>query len=364
MIRLAAHIHNEDGWGRHARNFAQALNRYEPTELAPLGVRESGARSLWRRLRPSWTDSVGITLGSVEHTLALKTRYRVPFYVGETTRIPRHLLFFLRRAEMVWTASQWGRQVLEAHQVASDKIRVVPEGVDTRIFAPPPAGQRTADVFRESFRDVFRFLCVAKWEERKGTADLVRAFVQEFNPAEPVELVMHCGGPGVQMPEARSEIAACAGIGGRRVVVSEPVSLPELAALMQRSNAFVLPTRAEGWGLPILEAMACELPCIVTGYSGLTEFANQDNCFLIRVESMCKVHDPKFYSTRYDWGEWAQPDLAHLRSLMRLVYENREIALTKAKRAREDAARLWSWDQAARTAMAHLKELRAGKGSH
>jgi glycosyltransferase involved in cell wall biosynthesis len=351
MIRLSAYIHNEDGWGRQARSFAQALNCYERTELLPLGHRETGPRSVWNRLQPSWAESVGIVLGSVEQTLTLKTRYRIPFYVGETTRIPRHLLFFLQRAEMVWTASQWGREVLEANEVPSDKIRVVPEGVDTRTFAPPQPGQRSAEVFR--------FLCVGKWEERKGTGDLIRAFSQEFNPAEPVELVMHCGGPGVSMTEARSEIAACSGIGEPRVVVSEPVNLPELVALMQRSNAFVLPTKGEGWGLPILEAMACELPCIVTGYSGLTEFANQDNCFLIRVGSMRGVHDPRFYGARYDWGEWAQPDLAHLRSLMRFVYENREIALRKAKRAREDAVKLWSWDRAAQIAMAHLKELRA-----
>jgi glycosyltransferase involved in cell wall biosynthesis len=162
------------------------------------------------------------------------------------------------------------------------------------------------------------------------------------------------------MHEIKRKIAECSGTGGPRVVASEPVSLPKLVELMQRCNAFVLPTRGEGWGLPILEAMASELPCIVTDYSGLKEFANEDNCFLVRVESMVPVNDPKQYEVRFEWGEWAQPDLAHLRSLMRFVYENRGIALNKAKRAREEAVRLWSWDRAAQTAMAHIRELRAG----
>jgi glycosyltransferase involved in cell wall biosynthesis len=105
--------------------------------------------------------------------------------------------------------------------------------------------------------------------------------------------------------------------------------------------------------------MACELPCIVTDHSGLREFATEENCFLIRVEAMRGVHDPRFYNTRYEWGEWAQPDLAHLRSLMRFVYENSVVAQGKARRAREDAVRLWGWDRAAQTAMAHVVELRA-----
>lgn len=351
MIQLAAYTHDEDGWGRQSRGFAEALNCYERTKLVKLGRRAGVARSLWERARPSWTDSVGITLGLVEYTRVLGTRYRVPYYIGETTRIPRHRAYFLRRAEMVWAASQWGRRVLEANGVAADKIRVVPEGVDTRIFAPPPAGQRDTEVFR--------FLCVGKWEERKGTADLIRAFLQTFHRDEPVELVMHCGGTA-PMHEIKRKIAECSGTGGPRVVASEPVSLPKLVELMQRCNAFVLPTRGEGWGLPILEAMASELPCIVTDYSGLKEFANEDNCFLVRVESMVPVNDPKQYEVRFEWGEWAQPDLAHLRSLMRFVYENRGIALNKAKRAREEAVRLWSWDRAAQTAMAHIRELRAG----
>lgn len=128
--------------------------------------------------------------------------------------------------------------------------------------------------------------------------------------------------------------------------------------LIQRSDAFVLPTRAEGWGLPILEAMACALPCIVTDYSGLTEFANERNCYLIRVKEMCKVEDPEFFDPRYDWGEWAQPDPDHLRHLMRYVYENSDEAGDKGRLACQDARRLWSWDHAARIAITYVRELR------
>jgi hypothetical protein len=49
-----------------------------------------------------------------------------------------------------------------------------------------------------------------------------------------------------------------------------------------------------------------------------------------------------------------------LRSLMRLVYENRDEAARRAKRAREEAAQLWSWERAAEAAMRHVGALRGG----
>jgi glycosyltransferase involved in cell wall biosynthesis len=251
---------------------------------------------------------------------------------------------------MIWTPSQWGRGVLVSNGLAAGRVRVVPEGVDASVFRPVPEGQQDAPVFR--------FLCVAKWEERKGTAELVRAFREEFHSGEPVELVMHCGAALNTGAAVRRALAGDCPGRSPRIVCTEPASLPCLVALMQSCHAFVLPTRGEGWGLPILEAMACELPCIVTGYSGLTEFAHDENCFLVRIAERVPVRDPEYYDPAVDWGEWARPDAAHLRSLMRLVYEDRPAAKAKAKRARDEAARFWSWSRAAHEAMFHIRELR------
>jgi glycosyltransferase involved in cell wall biosynthesis len=350
MIRLAAFAGHEDGWGRQSRALAKELARHEPTELVDLERGRPAKLPLWRRWLPSHRQSVGIVLGAVEQTFALPARYRVVYYVGETTRVHPAALYFLRRADMVWTPSRWGRGVLEAHDVP--RVRVVPEGVDANVFVPPPDGRGG---------EIFRFLCVGKWEERKGVADLVRCFREEFRPGEPVELVMHCGAAASTAAHVRNALAEESPADAPRIVCTDPVSLGDLVALMQSCHAFVLPTKAEGWGLPILEAMACELPCIVTEYSGLTEFANEENCFLIRVAGMCRVHDPFYYPEDRDLGEWAQPDLAHLRYLMRLVYENRMLAAARAKQAREDAVRLWGWDRAAQAALAHIRDLRGGR---
>jgi glycosyltransferase involved in cell wall biosynthesis len=128
---------------------------------------------------------------------------------------------------------------------------------------------------------------------------------------------------------------------------------------MQNSDAFVLSTRAEGWGLLIVETMACGLPCIVTDYGGHRASANEDNSYLIKVESMEWAYDPVDFPTRYALGNWAQPDHDHLARLMRPVVEHPEEARAKGAIARRDTVERWNWDKAARIAIEHIRDLLA-----
>ena len=78
--------------------------------------------------------------------------------------------------------------------------------------------------------------------------------------------------------------------------------------LYAQSSAFVLPTRGEGYCLPVAEAMAMRLPVIVTNHSGLTAFATEDNAFLIPVDG--SVVNP--------FG-FIEPDVGALVGIMRRV---------------------------------------------
>ncbi|MEO8591960.1 MAG: hypothetical protein ABI759_01440 [Candidatus Solibacter sp.] len=104
--------------------------------------------------------------------------------------------------------------------------------------------------------------------------------------------------------------------------------------------------------------MACALPCIVTGYSGLTEFAHEGNSYQVSVAGMVPVQDSAAFDPACDWGEWAQPDLEELRYLMRFVYQRRDHAQSIGVSAREEAVRLWTWTRAASQAATYIRELR------
>jgi hypothetical protein len=56
----------------------------------------------------------------------------------------------------------------------------------------------------------------------------------------------------------------------------------DLPSVYKSMDAFVLPTRGEGWGRPIVEAMSMALPVLVTNFSGPTEFLTADNSYPVQ----------------------------------------------------------------------------------
>lgn len=346
-VNLIAPFANQGGYGHHSRSFADALQRKVEVTRLDLGSVVERERS-WRGTNGHCADEPCILLAPPSFAPVRRGSRSIFYTVWETSRIPARFIENLQRADEIWVPTDWGASVFSAAGITPERVRVVPEGVNSLLFEPqtPP---------REN--TIYQFLYVGKWEERKGTADLIRAFTLEFKPTEPVILVMHFGHDAINGRFVRDllkeELDKCH-VATARISISTRLPQADLIRLMQRSDAFVLPTRAEGWGLPILEAMACGLPCIVTNYSGHLAYSNASNSYLIEVEKMCPVVDPHFFSTDTEWGHWAQPSVAHLRHLMRHVFENKEEARERGRAARTDALS-WSWDRSADCAVSKLR---------
>ncbi|HCJ10904.1 MAG TPA: hypothetical protein DHW14_07050, partial [Clostridiales bacterium] len=198
----------------------------------------------------------------------------------------------------------------------------------------------------------FKFLSVFAWQARKGWDILLRAYLREFTAADGVLLVLKTRPFGLSEKEQRRQLArvvaeetAC-----RRAGTVPPVrlltarlSVPEMARLYSACDAFVLPSRGEGFGRPYLEAMASGLPTIGTGWGGNLDFMTHENSYLIEVEGFePAAGDP--VARLYEGEYWARPSLEDLRRLMRRVVERPGEAAERGRKAREDSA---GWSVAA-----------------
>ena len=172
-----------------------------------------------------------------------------------------------------------------------------------------------------------------------------------------MELILHCHNPYLPGFDIDRALASLQLPAHAPIRASKPLPLPALAALYGACDVLVLPTKAEGWGLPIIEALACGIPAIATNYSGHTMFLNDDNGYLVDVERMIPVDDPFFYGSGEPLGVWAQPSVDHLQALMRRAFADAAERRRKGQQARRDVVRQWTWDDAARVAHRRLQEV-------
>lgn len=176
-----------------------------------------------------------------------------------------------RRAKRVIAVSRHtAREVEELYGVPSERIAVVHHGVSPRFYpdADPEAFARLRA--RLGLPGEPYLLFVGGAAPRKNHETLWRAYAQQARVGEAYRLV------AVGNPRHRSgSLQATAdrlGI-GHRVVVTGPVPADDLRLLYSHADCFVFPSRHEGFGFPVLEAMACGAPVVTSRTTSLPEIA-------------------------------------------------------------------------------------------
>jgi glycosyltransferase involved in cell wall biosynthesis len=150
-----------------------------------------------------------------------------------------------------------------------DRVAVVPPGVDARFR---PAGDPAAlRALRERLGLPRRYLLfVGTREPRKNLGTLLAAYRALRAGGAGCGLVV-AGAPGWRVRALERELGALAAAG--EVVLPGFVAEDDLPGLYAGAEALVLPSRAEGFGLPVLEAMACGTPVVAARAPGLAEAA-------------------------------------------------------------------------------------------
>ena len=273
--------------------------------------------------------------------------YKIGWTTLEVDGLPPDWVAACNRMDEVWTPTHWGAEVFRASGVTRP-IHVMPLGFDpARFNARLPA---------RPLRERYTFLSVFEWGERKAPEVLLRAYADAFSRADDVLLLLRVNNfdGDVDVPRQIAEMLLPPDHAPIALLYNQHLAAAELGSLYRSADCFVMPTHGEGWGMPILEAMACGLPAIVTDWSGQTEFMRPDIAYPLRSRGLipAEAKCPYYVDLR-----WADPDPDHLVHLMRHVYQHRDEARAVGARAAETVAREWTWEQTARRIAARLEQI-------
>lgn len=268
--------------------------------------------------------------------------------------LPQDWINPLADVDEIWVPSDYVRRVYVDSGVNPAKVKIVPNGVNPERFRPglKPLALPT--------KKSLRFLFVGGTIRRKGPDLLLKAFLDTFTAADDVCLVIKdFGGGGVYAGQTfASDIKAAQSRPNAPEIIhlTQELSTDEMARLYAACDCLVHPYRGEGFGLPVLEAMACGLPVIVTGGGATDDFATDEFCY--RIPALRRTVGSNVDGLKLRHSGWLlEPDADALAGQMRWVSQHRDEAKACGLAASAHVHKHWSWENAAQIAAQRLKNL-------
>jgi len=315
-------VYDGSGYADETRGIAFGLHRAGlPLQLEPVGLQYDAnnlltidEREELEALKHRRVDFArGILFQHApanDFNLAVRGRHQVGRTMFETDSIPDGWRACCEAMDEVWLPTRFGVEAFASAGVSRERLRVISPGVDTKRFCP---GHQP---FQIPERRNFNFLSVFEWIDRKGPDVLLRAYLGEFKPDENVTLILKTyarSDPNMDLPPQLAYfVERCV---GARLQDTPPIVLlapdflasSEVPRLYASADAFVLPSRGEGYGRPYMEALCCECPVISTRWGGQLDVLHDGIAYLVDCEL-----SPVPWNTDvelYAGQRWAEPSV-------------------------------------------------------
>lgn len=239
----------------------------------------------------------------------------------------------IKKADYILTPSTWVAKLMKDY-FDPKKIFVIPHGVKPIYTYVERTNPKIIP---------FRYLWVGAPNPRKGYEEIIGVWDRLFKNDPQLELYVKTTLKLSKKDKIHKK--------GNVIIDGRDIPLDEMVGLYHSANCYVFPTKGEGFGLTLAEAMATGLPCIATNYSGHTDFF--DNTVGYTLEYKMTKGKTEFFRGKKDekihYANIAQPDvidLAYKMLVSRIYYEE---SLQLGKNASKRIKKEYTWNNSAET---------------
>ena len=269
--------------------------------------------------------------------------YRVGYFYWETNSIPRAWADDIKRnIDELWVPCNLVREACVKAGFRGP-IEIVPTPLARNLSASSVGIESHVSSDKILSNDTFKFYSIFQWNQRKGYETLLSSYFQEFSRNENVVLVLKVNPIDHKLhglARIKRDILKAKKLTKRRTftlprvfLCTEHIEDTHINGLHKECDAFVLPHRGEGWGMPIHNAMMNESLVITTKYGGITEFLDETTALIIdhNIAAAKKMSWTNLYS---DTQSCAYPSGEHLRKLMRASFSNKDLFADRVAKAK------------------------------
>jgi glycosyltransferase involved in cell wall biosynthesis len=344
------------GVGTHCSQTVKALQAFQFENIKIQLVKHNYIDEVQTAISDSVDSDVNIFFFPEVYADNLKG-FKIYWCVIDSSRPSWGYERWLDTYDFIFATSHWCRDAMLQYSMDGDRIIVIPEGVDPKFYNP--YGRPVATPNGKT-----KFLMVGKYEKRKGYREAFEALRIAAEQGASIELLTKSdwiNGTQAVLPPEFIELVQRYQDKFSIKVYTGNFSPEQMRTLYYSADYFFHPSRCEGWGLPLIEAVACGLPCISTRFGGHSEYLG----YLLESDIIqttlgpvdCQAFKDAVGHTDNDFGQWAYPDVSDLaRRILAASAATDTLGLIGSDHVRRN----FCWDRTAEKILNFLYTLASG----
>lgn len=281
------------------------------------------------------------------------------YTIWETTKLhPDWPKFINKNVDKVLVGCDWNVNIFKESGVTIP-IGVVPHGINVADF-----NNVTNYSISGLDKDTFVFYSIFQWQERKHPLALIKAYWHAFTGNTKVALVLktyrssydNAEKDAIRMTIKRLKEIMPMDHYPKIILILNMLSEDEINGLHRVGDCYTSLDRGEGFGLSPFTAGAIGNPIVITGFGGSTEYAKEDNSYLIDY-NLTPVYGMPWARWYQGTQCWAEPNIIDGANKMKYVYEHFDEAKEKGNKLKQYITENFSWEVIANKIIKEIEEI-------